>query len=275
MLSTSSGASGYPFMRHVDAVHSASSSLKKVGIHSVVYVQLYHTGERVILTNNPDWQTHFLDNNYNLMPVLGCFDFPKNVSMDKAFLSSSCLPDIPEIRSSMRQFDIGQTLIAVERFTDYVEYMFFSAHIENKTANNFYFNNQDFFVNYIHFFRSKLSEEIKESCTHKIQLPLPDHNHPHASFKIYNNDLEKKVKTFKSEIKLYEIYVTNAANIGLSDRERQCIHHMCLGLTAKQTGKELSLSQRTIEYYLDNIKNKVGVKSKFKLIELFKDLWIK
>ncbi len=53
----------------------------------------------------------------------------------------------------------------------------------------------------------------------------------------------------------------------LSKREREVLDHFARGKTAKSIAKVFSLSHRTIEQYLENIKNKLKVKSKSELIE--------
>lgn len=53
---------------------------------------------------------------------------------------------------------------------------------------------------------------------------------------------------------------------GLSKRESQCIYYLVRGMTAKQIGKVTGLSNRTVEFYLDNAKSKLNCCSKFELI---------
>jgi DNA-binding CsgD family transcriptional regulator len=52
----------------------------------------------------------------------------------------------------------------------------------------------------------------------------------------------------------------------LSERERQCLNLFKEGKTAQMTGAILGLSQRTVEHYFDNIKNKLGCASKTDLL---------
>lgn len=52
----------------------------------------------------------------------------------------------------------------------------------------------------------------------------------------------------------------------LSERERQCLELFKEGKTAQMTGAILGLSQRTVEHYFDNIKNKLGCNSKTDLL---------
>jgi DNA-binding CsgD family transcriptional regulator len=52
----------------------------------------------------------------------------------------------------------------------------------------------------------------------------------------------------------------------LSDREIECLFFTLRGMTAKQIGEKICLSKRTIEAYIENIKNKFGCHSKSELL---------
>jgi DNA-binding CsgD family transcriptional regulator len=53
----------------------------------------------------------------------------------------------------------------------------------------------------------------------------------------------------------------------LSKRQRQCLYYLVRGKTAGETAEILGLSTRTVEFYLQNIKNKMNADSKSELIE--------
>lgn len=52
----------------------------------------------------------------------------------------------------------------------------------------------------------------------------------------------------------------------LSKRQLQCLYHLAMGKTAKQIAKQLDLSHRTVEFYIDNIKKKLDCYSRSELI---------
>lgn len=52
----------------------------------------------------------------------------------------------------------------------------------------------------------------------------------------------------------------------LSDRELECLFLILRGKTAKQIAEIICLSKRTVEYYIENIKNKFGCHTKADLI---------
>lgn len=59
----------------------------------------------------------------------------------------------------------------------------------------------------------------------------------------------------------------NIQNIYLSQRESECLKLLVRGKTIKMSAKILGLSPRTVEHYLENVKIKMGVNTKFELID--------
>jgi DNA-binding CsgD family transcriptional regulator len=54
----------------------------------------------------------------------------------------------------------------------------------------------------------------------------------------------------------------NLSDIRLSEQEIRCVRYYLIGKTAEETAKDLQLSRRTVEGYMENIKNKLGCKFK-------------
>lgn len=52
----------------------------------------------------------------------------------------------------------------------------------------------------------------------------------------------------------------------LSQRENECMFHLLRGKTSKQIADILNLSKRTIDFYIENIKNKAGCRTKSELL---------
>lgn len=52
----------------------------------------------------------------------------------------------------------------------------------------------------------------------------------------------------------------------LSSREKQCAYFLLNGMTAKEIGHQLGLSNRTIETYIEHIKIKLQCRNKTQLI---------
>jgi len=54
--------------------------------------------------------------------------------------------------------------------------------------------------------------------------------------------------------------------IQLAPREAQCLKHLIMGHSAKETANALNLSQRTVENYLDTLKRKTQCRKKYELL---------
>jgi DNA-binding CsgD family transcriptional regulator len=57
-------------------------------------------------------------------------------------------------------------------------------------------------------------------------------------------------------------------NVYFTYREAQCMLYILKGHTFNSIGNELQLSPRTIEFYVKNMKKKVGCKTKYQLIDI-------
>jgi DNA-binding CsgD family transcriptional regulator len=53
----------------------------------------------------------------------------------------------------------------------------------------------------------------------------------------------------------------------LSQRQFECMCYMLQGMTANQIAVEMCLSPRTIEGYIDIVKNKLGCKNRYEIIK--------
>lgn len=63
------------------------------------------------------------------------------------------------------------------------------------------------------------------------------------------------------------------STLNLPPREKQCLQLVCKGYTAKMIAKELDISFRTVECYLDTLKKRLGAQSRSELIAMAADLY--
>lgn len=98
-------------------------------------------------------------------------------------------------------------------------------------------------------------------------LPL-DHSDrdlfPHALSQLVNTGLLSMAEKATSDQAVAPLTIDGVA---LTQREVDCIQSLLKGFTAKQIGKNLGISRRTVENYLANTKNKLNVSTKAELIE--------
>lgn len=95
-----------------------------------------------------------------------------------------------------------------------------------------------------------LVDEIKET-------PCEKYNPEHTK----NNTINRKKRT----------YLVHHPGIYLTARETECMTHLIEGKTIKLTAASLGLSDRTVEYYLNNIKAKLQCRTKNELVSRLKN----
>lgn len=100
--------------------------------------------------------------------------------------------------------------------------------------------------------------------------PVPNYQDQNENFKLsfkLFNIAEKARRNFISQLCMSEFFTLNPA-LKLSDMEKECLYCYLHGFTAKETGKLLSLSPRTIETHIANVKNKFNCHTKDELRNL-------
>lgn len=61
----------------------------------------------------------------------------------------------------------------------------------------------------------------------------------------------------------------------ITQREKDCIDLLIKGFSMKMIANELSISPRTVEYYLQCVKIKLGCSSKYSVADFFRKLQLK
>ncbi len=163
--------------------------------------------------------------------------------------------------------NIWHGLNVVHPSSGFVDVYYFATNRENHQVTSLYLNHSDLIRRFIAYFKN----EIKNI----IMTAKPEN---YAYSEIYNqvfqgktlnndgtykNNLEKFIK--ETEIKKFKVY----DSLNLSAREIQCMTLIASGRTMKEIGKHLSLSPRTIESYLNSLKNKLGCTHKGDIISFY------
>lgn len=186
---------------------------------------------------------------------------------------------VAENISMSTQYNIRHRLCITFNTPQYVEVFAFGLTKNNcaiKTADiiGIFINHIDLLEKFCVYFREKSKSLIEQNKHAAIKFDNELHANDFENLDFKDSD---SYKSFLKEIKLdkYSLQGKYTQSM-LSSREFECLLLSVKDKTAKQIGRLLSLSPRTVEDYLSNIKNKLGCKSKFELIDLaFNDPVIK
>ena len=214
--------------------------LAKHGIKVFHFNRHYDDGSCIRLSSDAKWNEHYFEKGY----------INKRKKVPAVYLSKPLgyfiwlTKDWPEMLTDAAvNFDIANGISIVENCSGYVDNFCFGSTASNTAIINFYLNNLDILYGYCNDFRDRASHLLK-ACEHnKIIIPasLPCNNANHPDYK--------------------EITIVN-----LSARERQCAMLLISGKRIKEIALELGLSSRTIESYVNNLKNKLNCRDKVALV---------
>ncbi len=137
---------------------------------------------------------------------------------------------------NLRHHSLAHGFTIVKKYNGYCDFFNFSSSPQNNQINNFYVNNTQLFEDFIRDFYVKMGPTIENLYHYKILFPTS---------------------------------IANATNttLSLSPRQLDCALLMTEGYTAKEIGRALSLSSRTVEEYIDNLKIKFKAKNRLHLVK--------
>lgn len=147
---------------------------------------------------------------------------------------------------------------------DFIEQYAFATPTERSKLIDFCYTNRELMENFIMYFKVRGISLIKTANKN------PFYANDFCVHIIETKDKEEPYKKFREQIKLNKIHLlVNSDDIVITLREYQCLMHLSKGKSAKEIGKILNISCRTVESHLANIKTKTGCVLTSQLIDMF------
>jgi DNA-binding CsgD family transcriptional regulator len=141
---------------------------------------------------------------------------------------------------------------------NYVETWSFTADKDATRLAQFYLKNASVFDCFVLYFDNKIQHVIKsmpKSALATFRSPF--------RIKVYSDNISaEKIGNFFKQLDLSKFLIGNNLTVYLTAKEIECLTYVALGSTAKQTGKILNISPRTVEVHLQSIKQKLSINYK-------------
>jgi len=226
------------------------------------YILFYPPNIRIELTMSPlGWIDHHYENieNYHKKAMKA----NPTESYTSGFYPWNTMPSRQFANSDMaKYFNISNLVMLYKVHKDYTECCHFGSTADNYKAQQLFVNHRDLLERFIEYFREQGASLINQAKLQPIILPDKyKRDISHDQPMLMPHDKDAFIKSTRV-LALSE----QRCEIQLSKREIESLYHYTQGKTAKEIGKILQLSNRTIENYLRNIKCKLGVTSKVELI---------
>jgi len=230
------------------------------GLENFWYYTLNDRGELSYISNNPLTAEFFYDNElYKGHPY---FKDPSLLKSGFFFADKTKEKDYIQTQGKLRDFT--QIFMAMNVSEGKAEgYGFATANNSPELANSF-INNLYLFRKFIHYFHSEADEPIlhMQKCSVDISSTCGDSFYaPTQYFETLTG--AENARDFLKKIDPLRYQVLQS----LSPREKECLRWFLKGLSAVQIGKKVHLSNRTVEHYLDSVKNKLSCNSRQELYE--------
>jgi len=234
-------------------VRSLSKSFTDIlGITVFGYARIYNTGKASWLSSKPE-QDLFLFEPPQLFSTEPLLDTQENLQ-EGAYVFATpryfegCEPFHKE---RQKRFGIDHGMALVKHQKDYLEIGMFSGLLSKKPLFDTFVNDKALYSAFMDHFSRELSRDL---------LQVLD-----GGFSI--SEVKKSVAAKKQQAADLDRRKLLAACglqqlVELSPREKECLLLLRAGYTYEGIGKKLFLSARTVEHYLESIKNKLNIESR-------------
>ncbi len=255
-------------IKHSDQIRKATQPVRDhLDVAYFTYHRINIDGKYTVLVDRPDWAERYVEQKLYLEdPYLRHPD---------QYQSGMCamLSNGPEeyrkkiLREGKDIMDMGDSLFIVEKTGPYVEFFGFASKTDSYKLSDIARNHPLYLKAFATHFKRKMKNILQSMEEGASTLPELKGNDFYNNEPIHTNPTEELKKYLK------EIGLGNLVDFArlLSSQEKKCLFHLAEGKTAKETATLLRLSSRTVESYLEHIKNKGKIRA-FELFDLAKEL---
>jgi DNA-binding CsgD family transcriptional regulator len=243
-----------------------SSYLRSHKIHLYEYVRVYDDGSFLIFSNSEAVIEYLLQKEVVLPPVLG--KASKNAPQKLWYINEPSGPYSDAIQFFSQRLNANNCADLIRRFKGYTELSCFGSQYSYEQSVNHYLNHQTELEDFSNLFAREMQKEISEK--EKIKFKLPENMYALSRQNYKVDDVVIPIqKSVAPEVLLESriIALLNSYHLAeFSKQEKECLKCLFMGKSAKETADELGLSSRTVEHYLENIKNKLNCNRKSEII---------
>ncbi len=256
--------------KHSDQIRKTTQPLRQLfGIGYFTYHRIDSKGKYTVLVDRPDWAEHYVSEQ-----IFQNDPFLRDYSM---YESGICVMDKhgsrehqEKLLSSAKQvlnLDLG--VMFIQKQATCAEFFGFCGSKRASSLEMLYVNHPGLLHSFCTHFKKQftpLLTQMEDEASSLIDLKGRDFfcKEPICQ-KVAPDTIQDYYKTIGKQAE-----VEHAGK--LSARERECLRLLIEGKSAKETAMLLGLSRRTIEFYFENIKDKLACWSKQEVFQIAKTL---
>lgn len=228
-----------------------------------IHARIYKDGNYWALTNRDDWISYFHQAKY-INPEV--FDKPIKSGRYLA-LKDLDIPDV-QLKVARESFNADYWFNIIETQDDYYDITGFATHRNNSTIIDTYLNDFDVYQHFLFYFKDKAHALIENAEMNRVLQPSLRYDQSKITM-LDENKIRKENFYAQTPIKKYYLNPEDS-NKYITQREFDCLNLMAKGKQIKEIARDLMLAPRTIESYLNNIRTRLGCRSRSQLMDIFR-----
>ncbi|KTD56459.1 helix-turn-helix transcriptional regulator [Legionella shakespearei] len=244
------------FLRISTDLSELAKPLEQASITCFSYLKNFKHQAQINLSSQPQW----IDDYYSLQLYKSSEYEGSPINYNEELsLWSSVNMDSSVIRHGKDYFNSDHGITLINKSEQGTEFYFFSGASDDLSMHNKLINNVNFLKHFVLYFKDKMSNELNALERDKCFIQKPYNAQNDYNLKITSDDVSLKVNRLHLNI--------NNQEVRFSPRETECIRQLLKFKTAGQLAESMSVTIRTVECFIEQIKRKMNVYSKQELLE--------
>lgn len=244
-------------------------------ISSFGYVKIFNDGKWFCVSHNKQWVEYFFNQAFiNESFQKSIFDEINNSSRYLLYFNKEEELKIPMYAAAYK-FNMWQGFNIYKREENYVEYCWFHGNRNSPNLDNFYINHINELEHFFLYFKSEAADIIDTSDQRKLAILKESI----ITTEDKSPELDLDNKTFFDKTPIRKFFIKGGSHpLWLTKQEAECAHYLTLGNSLKEVAKLMKISPRTVESYINKIRNKTNCHNKSELINFFRNsdiAWLK
>lgn len=232
------------------------------------YIRIYDNNTTIVLTTHPEISEEFYRNEFYKLTK---YDKSARSLQSAALLWLAMGPDDQVLMNYIKEnYNISNGIVLTKQYDNYCEYCFFGAENNNAFVNNYYLANLDELYNFCYYFKEKAKDMILAAQADPILLC--DYDSTIETVTDYQYAERQSAITITDPL-FKRLYYTRDLDKSITKREFQCLSGLASGQRVKSIANELKLTERSIRYYIENLKNKIGLSQQAQLVQFYHELF--
>ncbi len=267
----------HPIFQFASDIKAICQPLLKLNIDCFAHMKIDEAGKLSTISNHPEFHKNYLEKSYHHSGIhLAEFAERSNYILWDVLQSTGNSAKMVE---DLELFNIRHSFTIIEKNSSGADYYHFSTAIKD-SFNHVYLSNLDLLKLFIGHFKASVRQSKNLSRAYNIKFDIKENT---AEYSLgVDNELKIRREKFLHELldsqsktiqcknfNNFIIHKDSHQAVAISRQQTKCLLLLFEGHSAKEIAKKMELSPRTINNYLEAIKDKLGCRNSKELISIY------